>query len=365
MENKFLLLKEAHDKLFKNDCNNYIFIYTPPKVGSTTLMTSLRISLGKSYNIIHIHDEVMLNVLTGINNITIIDLIHFIAEQNKTVFVIDVYRSPIERKISEYFEQVANLHFNNTEENVNKYSIKKISERFNNLFPHLAKGEHYFDKYNISQPIPFDFIKKYTIQEINNIKYIKLRLKDSNSWHFILSEILGQKILVINDYKSSNKKIGELYNLFKEEYKIPSNFLDSLKYCKYFCFYYSQEERNEYLSIWTKKLCVPFFPYSDSEYLFYIRLSLENQYYNIIQTEHYIDNGCFCKACCIKRKSIYFKALKGEEITEKIIHNDSVNELNNKINEDNKKKEKIINEINKQINKNKLKKKINSKIQIL
>jgi len=361
MEDYKILLKEAHDKIFKNDCNNYIFIYTPPKVGSTTLMTSLRVSLGKSYNIIHIHDEVMLNVLTGINNITIIDLIHFIAQQNKNVFVIDVYRSPIERKISEYFEQVSNLHFNNSEENVNKYSISKISERFNYLFPHLAKEEHYFDKYNICEPTAFDFIKKYSIQKINNIKYIKLRLKDSNSWSFILSEILEQTIVVINDYQSSNKKIGELYNRFKQEYKIPSNFLDLLKDCKYFCFYYSDEERNEYLRVWSKKKCASFSPYSELEYSFYIRLSLENQYYNIIQTEHYIDNGCFCKACCIKRKYIYFKALKGEEITEKIIHSESVNELNNKINYENKKKEKIINQINNKIRK----KKINSKIQIL
>ena len=37
-----------------------------------------------------------------------------------------------------------------------------LPNRFNKLFPHLAQGDHYFDKYNISEPLPFDFNKKYT-----------------------------------------------------------------------------------------------------------------------------------------------------------------------------------------------------------
>ena len=71
------MVEETYHKLFKTNVNNFIFIYTPPKVGSTTLVTSLRISLGHSYNIMHIHDDIMLNVLTGINNISINEIINF------------------------------------------------------------------------------------------------------------------------------------------------------------------------------------------------------------------------------------------------------------------------------------------------
>ena len=70
MNNKGNIL-DAVDKLFKTKTDHYIFVYTPPKVGSTTLVTSLRISLGRKFNIVHIHDEVMMNVLTGINNVKI------------------------------------------------------------------------------------------------------------------------------------------------------------------------------------------------------------------------------------------------------------------------------------------------------
>ena len=133
------IIAETVNKLFKIPTNNYIFIYTPPKVGSTTLVTSLRVSLGKSYGVIHIHDETMLSVLTGINNVKIIDIIHFLSNQGKNVYVIDVYRTPIERKMSEFFEKISPYHFNNSADNISKYSIKRISDRFNKVFPHIEK----------------------------------------------------------------------------------------------------------------------------------------------------------------------------------------------------------------------------------
>ena len=331
---------DAFNKLFSNTSDNYIFIYTPPKVGSTTLVTSLRVSLGKTYNIIHIHDDVMLNVLTGLN-VSVNDLIHYCANMGKNVFVIDVYRSPVERKMSEFFEKISPYHFNNTDENINHYSIKRVSDRFNKLYPHLAKEEHYFDKYNIEHPIAFNFDKKYTIQIIDKIKYIKLRLIDSKNWGNFLSEILQTKIILINDYQTIHKDIGNLYKRFKQEYKLPSNYYEMLKNDKYLHLYYSEEERNNYFEEWRPKLCNDLFiPYTKQEYNFYINLCLENQFYNDLQLEHYIDNGCFCKGCSAKRRDIYFKALNGEQITEKILHSDVV------IEQIKEKTEKIVKTIN-------------------
>ena len=205
MSNKNEIIAQIVNKLFKNENNNYIFIYTPPKVGSTTLVSSLRISLGKSYNIIHIHDEVMLEVLTGITNVTINDILNYLSNARKNVYVIDVYRTPIERKMSAFFEKIAPYHFNNLEENIKNYSIQRVSNRFNKVFPFLESGDHYFDKYNISDPVPFDFTKKYTVQEVNKIKYIKLRLCDTHVWDTVLSEIFHSDIVLISDYKTENK----------------------------------------------------------------------------------------------------------------------------------------------------------------
>ena len=339
-----LMIEESVNKLFNTKTDNYIFIYTPPKVGSTTLVTSLRVSLGKSYNIMHIHDEIMLSVLTGINNIKINDIILFLSNKGSNVYAIDVYRTPIERKMSEYFEKISPYHFNNSEENLKSYSMKRIIDRFNKLFPHIENGDHYFECYNIEEPIPFDFEKKYTIQEINNIKYIKLRLCDSNNWGLILSNIFRNDIVIINDYKTEDKGIGDLYKRFKIEYKLPANYLEIVKNCKYFNFYYNDLERNKYIQCWSQKLDANYTPYTVSEYNFYINLCLENQYICDIQIDHYIDNGCFCKYCSNKRKDIYFRAKAGEKHFDKIIHSEVINKVKHeKIKEINKTLKGLIN----------------------
>ena len=317
--------EEIINKLFNSKNKNYIFIYTPPKVGSTTLVSSLRISLGNSFNVIHIHDDVMLNVLTGINNITVNEIINYLSQKGNNVYVIDIYRTPIERKMSEFFEKISPYHFNNSEENINKYSINRITDRFNKLFPHLAIGDHYFDKFNITNPSPFDFNKKYTIQTINNIKYVKLRLHDSKMWNSILSQIFQTDIVIINDYQTNDKGIGELYANFKRQYKIPLNYLQLVKECRYLNFYFSDEERNQYFKNWENNITNSFTPYSKDEYIFYVNLYLENQHINDIQGEHYIDNNCLCKYCSKMRKEIFIRAKKGETKFDKIIHQDVVN----------------------------------------
>ena len=115
-------------------------------------------------------------------------------------------------------------------------------------------------------------------------------------------------------------------------------------------FYYSEEERNQYLNLWKNKLSEPVLSYTESEYLFYVNLNLENQFYNDVQSEHYIDNGCLCKGCLFKRSKIFESMKKGLIIKEKINHTEIVNNIINN-------KNKSINKINK-IN-NKFKKTMN------
>ena len=295
----------------------------------------------------------MLNFFTGINSVSINEIIQYNSYIGKNVYVIDIYRTPIERKFSEFFEKISPYHFNNTEENINNYTIKRVTERFNKVFPYLALGDHFIDKYNIPVPESFDNINNFLLIKNNNISYIKLRLKDSDKWGKILSEILSTEIIIISDYETNNKIIGKLYSKFKNEYKLPTNYFDIIKNDKFLQFYYSQEERNSYLSLWSKKISEPVLSYSESEYLFYVNLNLENQIYSDLQLEHYIDNGCLCKGCSLKRKNIFEKAKKGIIIKEKINHVEVVNEII-----DNKKKiiNNIINKINdKNKNKNKLK----------
>jgi hypothetical protein len=332
-KNKLPQIKEANDKvlgsLLKNNENykGIIFIYSPPKVGSTCLVSSIRISASHKFSIIHIHDEIMLNFFTGINSVSINEIIQYNSYIGKDVFVIDIYRTPIERKMSEFFEKLSPYHFNNSDENICNYSIKRISDRFNKIFPYLALGDHYIDKYNIPIPELFDNINNFLLIKNNNINYIKLKLKDSKNWGEILSKILSTKIIIIPDYETNNKVIGKLYLKFKNEYKLPINYFETIKNDKYLLYYYSEEERNSYLNLWADKLDDSVLSYSESEYLFYVNLNLENQFYSDLQSEHYIDSGCLCSGCSYKRKIIFEKAKNGMSITEKINHTETVNEI--------------------------------------
>ena len=320
MNNRYNVIQEAVSKIFKILCDNYIFVYTPPKVGSTTLVSSLRISLLGSFSIIHIHDDTMLEVLTGIKNVTVNEIIQFLAQQGKNVYVIDVYRTPIVRKMSEFFEKISIYHFNNLEMNMNKYSTKRISDRFNSLFPYLANGEHYFDKFNLENITPFDFDKKYTLQIHNNVKYIKLRLKDAKQWGVILSSIFKKEVVIVNDYLTDDKSIADLYNRFKIEYKVPLNHYESIKSCKYLKFYLTDDERNSYLQQYSILLDPVYVPYTQMEYDFYIRLCLENQFVDDIQAEHYIDEGCSCDTCKIERAKLFGLLKNGIKTDKRIKH---------------------------------------------
>jgi hypothetical protein len=324
-------IKNINKRLFKRDKKNIIFVYSPPKVGSTSLVSSLRLNLSENYNIIHIHDEMMIGVLikTDMEDIRMSDIINYNEELGKKVFVIDIFRNPIERKISEYFEKLSSLHFNNSEANLNKYRMEKIIERFNKIFEHLSKDDYFQERYNIECPDHFDVENKYLLIENKGTKYIKLRMNDIDEWNKILTNIFKSNIVTIKDHETKNKSIGELYERFKKEYRIPYRHYLKIKESNNLKYYHSKEERENYLKSWEHKTekkeitC-----YTKKEYDFYLNICIENKYYNNnIEWDHYIDNGCFCKYCTEKRKEIYFKAKSGEKNFEKIIHRNVIHEV--------------------------------------
>jgi len=329
-KDRIQIIEKANNKIFNNKIDpkinkNIIFVYSQPKVGSTTLVSSIRISASNKFTVVHIHNESTLKVVLGVENVTINEIIKYNSYLGRNVYVIDVFRTPIERKMSVFFEEIAHFHFNNLEEDVNTYDVFKVIKRFNDIFPFLALKDNYMDEYNISIAESFDFNKKYICQKMGNITYIKLRLKDSNQWGKILSELLEKEIVIIDDYKTTNKKISDLYSKFKNTYKLPKNFFETIKNCRLLNYYYSEEERNEYINSWSQKLTDEYHHFSEDLYDSYIKICLENQKHNFIQNEHYIDNGCLCNLCSKKRLELFNKAKHGVKINEKIIHSELVN----------------------------------------
>ena len=59
----------------------------------------------------------------------------------------------------------------------------------------------------------------------------------------------------------------------------------------------------------------------------YEELTLENAHLDYIQVNHYIDEGCLCKACFIKRQQISTQIINGQQVTDRVIHSEAKNEL--------------------------------------
>jgi hypothetical protein len=282
----------------------------------------LRINLLPEYFIYHFHNEELLEkaLHMKLGKIRIIDIIEYNQTLGKNIYVFDIYREPIEHKISLYFETLCDVHFNNTDANIEKYPLLLIIQRFQRIFPFLKSEDYFQTKFGISFPSSFPFDKKYLLMERKNIKFIKLRLKDSSQWNSILSHIFKKPIFTIKDYESKNKKIKKLYLNFYKEYKLPINFFHLIMSNISLQYYLSPIEQEEYIVKWKQKCSSLFFPFTTQEYKLYYSITLENKFYFNFQKEHYIDEGCVCHKCTYQRNKVLYLIKIKKYSSEKIVH---------------------------------------------
>jgi hypothetical protein len=114
-----------------------------------------------------------------------------------------------------------------------------------------------------------------------------------------------------------------LYNFskkFKKEYNVPENYLDKISRCPYLNYYYSPEEKEKYLMKWKESTTNNCLGYTEDEYKVYLNICIENQWNKSIQTNHYLDEGCFCKSCSKKRQNMIINIRNGKPPTTKIVH---------------------------------------------
>ena len=177
----------------------------------------------------------------------------------------------------------------------------------------------------------FDFENKYIMTVRDDIKYIKLRLKDVGEWSVILNKLLNINVVIIKDYETDKKAIHSTFTKFRSGYKIPRNLLELVKTCPQLNFYYSPTEIFAYLSTWERNSTDNVVYFSPVEYTLYQTLSSDNQHNLTIRRNHYMDMGCTCKACSITRCKTVDKILHGDLTFDRIIHDDSVVDLKTRI----------------------------------
>uniref|UniRef100_A0A6C0EF78 Sulfotransferase domain-containing protein n=1 Tax=viral metagenome TaxID=1070528 RepID=A0A6C0EF78_9ZZZZ len=178
--------------------------------------------------------------------------------KNKTL-IINVTRNLFDRNISAFFQNINNkpndgdfdIPYNgkHIREGCLMYSEKKEMSELINFFRDIniekllkIRYTNWYKYFNEQLNInifekPFDFYKKYTIYETNNITLIILRFEDINNWENILSTIFNRKINIISDNLTNNKDIYELYENFKKTYKYSEeeiNLIKNIDFMKHF-----------------------------------------------------------------------------------------------------------------------------------
>jgi hypothetical protein len=234
------------------------FIYCGRKSGSTTLNHTcsnidncLSIQIHNNEDYLYKYGQCSFN--------SIFDLLENNMKKHETVYIIDSYRTPIEKKISSFFEDIEKYI-----PNYKDCDISFLISYFNKKYIYGNKCTHIYtedyepldemlEHFNLSPIKKFNFDQQFEIIKHKNLVFIKLRFHEIEKWDVLLSKILGKDVTIIDKNKSENKDYYDVYENFKKNYRIPKEYLEKLKSDSRFKIYNSSLERIKYIKDWSSK----------------------------------------------------------------------------------------------------------------
>jgi hypothetical protein len=231
--------------IYDIDLNFNVYVYCCGKSGSSTLTCTMN---KNGYKALHVHCAFHYknNCIESKKNPNLFDIIEQSMINNTEVYIIDSYRTPIERKLSSFFQNYKE----------NNYSIDYITKQIDKniyLLENYVSINEIFDYFNIPHFDTFNFVQKYNLLKYKNITFIKLRFEDIKEWDKILSSIFKKKIKIYNDNLSENKKYINQYNIIKKQYKIPNYIIEIIENDKEFKIYNTIESQEKYLNFWKQR----------------------------------------------------------------------------------------------------------------
>jgi len=259
-----ILQKMYQLRAFKNHAP--ILVFTMAKVGSLSVYSSLK----KQTNIpvFHIHTLNEYEILEGNNRCfekgiypdsrSPVPLINTrVINANKNYKVISLFRNPIERNLSAFFEAfqfhvgVKPENYKGTLTNLEAIFHEKVSKTYAlDWYDHKLVAGIGIDIYKI----PFDHEKRYV--KIHTDK-TDLLLMDSYLLDNIKSKVIGDfcgidNFDLINANITSRSAAGNLYKAFKKHIRFSEKYLHEIINSKYFQHFYSPKEKEELLKKWSK-----------------------------------------------------------------------------------------------------------------
>jgi hypothetical protein len=234
------------------------FIYCGRKSGSTTLNhtcsnieNSLSIQIHNNEDYLYKYGQCRFN--------SIFDLVENNMTKHETIYIIDSYRTPIEKKISSFFEDI-DKYIPNYKDCDISFLISYFNKKYiyGNNCTHIYTEDYepldeMLEHFKLSPINKFNFDQKFELIKYKNIVFIKLRFHEIENWDVLLSKILGKDITIIDKNKSENKNYYEVYEAFKKNYRIPRDYLEKLKSDSRFKIYNSSLERIKYIKNWSLK----------------------------------------------------------------------------------------------------------------
>jgi hypothetical protein len=226
-----------------------IFICCGGKCGGTTLAYTFH---QNGYKTTHLHSSKHLgNFKSNIDVNNTFDIINA-SKQDGPIYIIDSYRTPIERKISCFFQKIHTYL-----PNYATMKIENIIQYFNENILFSSVGDHhpineFLQNYNMPLFHKFNFKRRYNISNKGNIIFVKVLFSDIKEWDKILSHVLNKKIIIHNANMTVEKSINTLYKQFKETYRLPKSYLSKIENDTEFKIYNSVYDQNKYLAKWTK-----------------------------------------------------------------------------------------------------------------
>lgn len=234
------------------------FVYSGRKSGSSTLNYSF-LNLDDTLSIQIHNNEDFLYKYGQCKYNSVFELVENNMNNHKNIYIFDSYRTPIEKKISSFFEDIDKYI-----PNYKECDISFLISYFNKKYIYGKKCSHIYtedyepldemmEHFSLPPIKNFDFDKKYNIIQHKNLVFVKIRFNEIKRWDELVSKIIGTPIIMKDKNVSENKDYNNVYNNFKKNYKIPKEFLEKLKSDSRFITYNSNVERMKYIKDWTTK----------------------------------------------------------------------------------------------------------------
>jgi hypothetical protein len=181
--------------------------------------------------------------------------LYLFAQSQKEIKIISLYREPISRNISAFFEQYQYV----LAKDINDYETEDLINEFwkhaNHDAPLIWFDEEINKTFNINVfDYPFDKHKGYIVIKKGNVKLLLLTMEKMNDLEHEIGDFLN-----IDDFKlaktnrAEKKAYSAVYKDFKNDLIIDSAYMDKLYESKSVKYFYTAEKIASFKQKWTLK----------------------------------------------------------------------------------------------------------------